>query len=539
MRSLVSTAGYLGLILILVSGYLYASDTTSPRTVLIVLLAGLALGSAWLVLEWETVWNLLGRRTTRYGANTAVLILLVIGILAFVNLIGARYSQRYDTTANKRFSLADLSISVLEELDQDVHIVGFFRSGGPEAMQQHQIDDMLNQFQYHSDHITYEFIDPDLEPSIARQYNISAYGTIVFESEGKTEHINRYLESNVTNALVKVTREGQKAIYFLEGHGEHNINLTDQAGYNRLLQLLENQSYVVRSFSLLSEVEVPADCSVLVVAGPRINLVGNEQEAIREYLDRGGRALFLINPDYPEESADLSALLARWNVRIGDNVVIDESAVGRLPGMNEYMPAVMQYPAHPITRPLGSTVSFFPLVRSIEPAAASDDTVEVQTIAMTSARSWAETTLPGSPEEAVEYTPVLDPQVDEPGPVSIAVAITAVPRALPRRDMRTLTPQEMAMRPEEHELKTRIVVVGNSAFANNTYIRLPGNGDLALNILNWLAQEEDLLAIRPKSSDTRLVQISLSQMRDIFIVTGILSPIGILIAGIVVWWRRK
>ncbi|MDE2726789.1 MAG: hypothetical protein OXI19_02115, partial [Gemmatimonadota bacterium] len=105
--------------------------------------------------------------------------------------------------------------------------------------------------------------------------------------------------------------------------------------------------------------------------------------------------------------------------------------------------------------------------------------------------------------------------------------------------MRTLTPQEMAMRPEEHELKTRIVVVGNSAFANNTYIRLPGNGDLALNILNWLAQEEDLLAIRPKSSDTRLVQISLSQMRDIFIVTGILSPIGILIAGVVVWWRRK
>ncbi len=539
MKSLVSSAGSLGLILILVSGYLYASDATTPRTALVVLLAGLALGSAWMVFEWEKVWNLLGRRTTRYGANTAVLVILVIGILAFANMIGSRFTQRYDTTANKRFSLADLSVSVLDELEQDVHIVGFFRSGGPDATNQHLLDDMLNQFQYHSEHVTYEFIDPDLEPSIARQYNISAYGTVVFESEGKTEHINRYLEESVTNALVKVTREGQKNIYFLEGHGEHNVNLTDQAGYNRIMQLLENQSYLVRSFSLLNEVEVPADCNVLVVAGPRTNLVGSEQEAIRDYLDRGGRALFLLNPDYPAESADLSELLARWKVRIGENVVIDESAVGRLPGMNEYMPAVMQYPAHPITRPLGNTVSFFPLVRSIEPASASDDTVEIQTIAMTGARSWAETSLPGSPEEAMEYVPALDPGTDEPGPVSIAVAITAVPRALPRRDMATLTPQEMAMRPEEHEIKTRVVVVGNSSFASNAYIMLPGNGDLALNILNWLAQEEDLLAIRPKSSDTRLVQISLSQMRDIFIITGILSPIGILIAGVMVWWRRK
>ena len=539
MKSLVSSAGYLGCILILVSGYLYVSDATTQRTALIVLLVGLALGSTWIVFEWETVRNVLGRRTTRYGANTVVMILLLVGILGFVNLIGSRYSQRVDTTANKRFSLADLTVSVLEDLDQDVHIIGFLRSSGSEAAVRFELDDMLNQYTYHSDHITYEFVDPDKEPNIARQYNITSYGTVVFESEGKTEHINRYLEGSVTNALVKVTREGQKTIYFLEGHGEHNVNLTDQAGYNKVQQMLENQSYLVKSFSLLSEVEVPPDCNVLVVAGPRTNLVGNEQEAIRSYLDRGGRALFLVNPDFPGKSADLSSLLADWKVKIGDNVVIDRSAVGRLPGMNEYMPAVMQYPAHPITRSLQNTVSYFPLVRSIDPASASDDTVEIQIIAMTSTRSWAEINLPGTPEEAMEYTPELDSNGDEPGPVSIAVAITAVPRALPRRDMTTLTPQELAMRPEEHEIKTRIVVVGNSSFASNAYILLPGNGDLALNIFNWLAQEEDLIAIRPKSSDTRLVQISLSQMRDIFIITGILSPIGILIAGIMVWWRRK
>ena len=441
---------------------------------LVVLLVGLALGSTWLIFDWDRVKNLLASRTTRYGANTVVMVLLIIGILAFVNLIGTQYTQRFDMTSNKRFSLADLTVSVLNELDQGVHIIGFLRSSGSEAALRYQLDDMLNQYQYRSDHISYEFIDPDKEPNIARQYNITAYGTVVFESEGKTEHINRYLEESVTNALVKVTREGQKSIYFLEGHGEHNINLTDQGGYTQILQMLENQSYVVKSFSLLTELEVPSDCNVLVVAGPRTNLVGNEQEAVLNYLERGGRAVFLVNPDYPQERADLSALLANWKVKVGDNVVIDRSAVGRLPGMNEYMPAVMNYPSHPITRSLQNTVSYFPLVRSIDLASAPDDTVEIQTIAMTSTRSWSETSLPGTPEEAMEYEAELDPNMDDPGPVSIAVAITAVPKALPRRDMSTLTPQEMAMRPEEHEVKTRIVVVGNSSFASNAYIPLPG-----------------------------------------------------------------
>ena len=238
MRSFVSSAGYLGCILILVSGYLYVSDTTTQRSVLVVLLVGLALGSTWLIFDWDRVKNLLASRTTRYGANTVVMVLLIIGILAFVNLIGTQYTQRFDMTSNKRFSLADLTVSVLNELDQGVHIIGFLRSSGSEAALRYQLDDMLNQYQYRSDHISYEFIDPDKEPNIARQYNITAYGTVVFESEGKTEHINRYLEESVTNALVKVTREGQKSIYFLEGHGEHNINLTDQGGYNQIQQML-------------------------------------------------------------------------------------------------------------------------------------------------------------------------------------------------------------------------------------------------------------------------------------------------------------
>lgn len=542
MKNAVPTIGYLGLIILLTGFYLYVTDTATQSTSLITILIGLALLATFAVFDWETVKNLLDRRSTRYGANAAVMVLVLIGILTFVNLIGSRYSKRFDTTATQRFSLADLTVSVLEELKQGVHIVGFFRSTGAEAGLQHELNDMLNQYQYHSNHISYEFIDPDREPSLAKQYNITAYGTIVFESTGKTEHVTRINEETITNALVKVTREGQKTIYFLEGHGEHNINLTDQTGYNKIQQLLQNQSYITTSLSLLTESAVPEDCNVLIIAGSKKNLLAGEQVAVRNYLERGGRALIMVNPDFLTESADFSSLLASWKVKIGDNIVVDRSAVGRLPGMNEFMPAVMQYPPHAITRTLGGTVSFFPLVRSIEPAAASHDTLEIRIIAMTGPRSWAESAFPKTREAAEEmgdYTPELDSNNDEPGPIPIAVAITAAPRTLTRKDMTTLTPQEIALRPEEHELKTRIVVIGNSTFADNTNIGLPGNSDLMMNIVNWLAEEEDLLAIRPKSSDTRLIQISLSQMWDIFILTGVLAPIGILIIGVVVWWKRK
>jgi len=542
MKNVVPTIGYLGVIILLTGTYLYITDTSTQTTALITLFIGIALLATFAVLDWEAVSRLLGRRSTQYGTNSVVMILVLIGILTFVNLIGSRYSQRVDMTATKRFSLADLTVNVLKELKQDVRIVGFFRASGPEAGIQYELNYLLNQYQYYSSHISYEFIDPDRDPSLAKQYNITAYGTVVFESEGKTEHITRSNEEAITNALVKATREGQKTIYFLEGHGEHNINLTDQSGYNKIQQLLQNQSYILKSLSLLTESTVPEDCNVLIIAGPKKDLLASEMMAVRNYLESGGRALIMLNPNFLTESADFSSLLASWNVRVGDNIVVDRSAVGRLPGMNEFMPAVMQYPPHAITRTLGGTASFFPLVRSIEPVAASDDTVQVQIIAMTGPRSWAESSFPRTREETEkieDYTPELDSSADEPGPISIAVAIIAIPRALSRQNMSTLTPQEIALLPEEHEIKTRMVVVGNSSFTDNTNIGLPGNSDLSMNIINWLAEEEDLLAIRPKSSDTRLVQISLSQMWDIFILTGVLAPIGILIMGVVVWWKRK
>lgn len=535
MKKAVMIGGYLGLVLLSASAFLYSTEAARRLYALIALIAGAGLLATFAILEWEQVRAVLGLRTTRYGANVAALVVIVMGILAFVNLIGTRYSKRIDMTSAKRFSLSDLTINLLKGLKQDVTVRAFFRPTGPEAPARQELEDLLGQYRYYSRRVSYELIDPDKDPAVARQYNVTAYGTTVFESSGKIERITNVNEEQITNALVKVTRERQKLICFVAGHGEHSIDDTDKGGFSQVRQEVLNKGYTVHSLFLLEAQTIPDSCSALVIAGPKKDLLEPEQRAIADYLNRGGKALFLLDPDYPEKAADLSSLLSEWNVRLGKNVVVDVSGVGRMFNMGPLAPAVGQYIAHAITKDF-NTASFFPLVRSVEPGDSGGDTLQIQSIAQTSDRSWADVNPPSTKDEKETFQ--FD-QTDVRGPISIAVAITAVPKGLPRKDPSMLTPQELALEPEKHEVKTRLVVIGNSVFATNTFFGLAGNGDFLMNCLNWLAEEEDLIAIRPKSSDVRIAQISLSQMKTIFYLTVIVFPAAILLAGGIVWWKRR
>ncbi|MBI4553497.1 MAG: GldG family protein [Candidatus Latescibacteria bacterium] len=533
MKKAVTIGGYVGLALVIAGAFLYSTEAARRMYALISLIIGAGLLATFVIVEWGQVKGVLGMRTTRYGANAAALILILVGILTFANLIGVRYAKRIDLTSAKRFSLSDLTLNVLNGLKQDIKVVAFYRPTGAEAQSRRELEDLLNQYRYHSRRIVYEFIDPDKEPARAKQYNITTYGTAIFESGGKTERITGSNEEQITNALVKVTREKQKMICFIEGHGEHGIDDTDKSGLSQVKQEITDKGYAVQKLFLLESPTISDSCNVVVIAGPKKDLLPPEQQAIADYLNRGGKALFLLDPDFPEKTADLSGLLSEWNVKLGQNIVVDVSGVGRMFGMGELAPAVGGYVSHAITRDF-NTASFFPLVRSVDPGDSKGDTLQIQSLAQTSERSWADLNPPKGKDQPIKFD-----ATDLRGPISIAVAATAVPKGLPRKDPSSLTPQEMALEPEKHEVKTRLVVIGNSMFATNTFFGLAGNGDFLMNCLNWLAEEEDLIAIRPKSPDVRLAQISLSQMKTIFYVTVIVFPMIVLIAGGVVWWKRR
>jgi ABC-type uncharacterized transport system involved in gliding motility auxiliary subunit len=456
-------------------------------------------------------------RNLRFGTNVAIAALAVLGIIAIVEAISLRHSYRFDLTANKRHSLSPQTQQILAELPRAVKATAFYQDA---ATGRENAKDLLDRYAYHSAKFTYEFIDPDRNPGLAKRYGITAYGTIVLESGDKEEKVLIADEENLTNALLKVIREGKKVVYFLEGHGEHSIQSTEREGYAEAKRAIESQNYEVKAVSLLTEGKLPDDAAILVVAGPRKDLLEAEWAEITRFIERGGKVLFLLDPEGPPGAA---RYLANYGIQVVEGAVVD--LVSRLFGADYLMPVITTYEPHPITKNF-DIASFFPLALAVKTTDSMPERVSAQILAKTSPNSWLKRDLNELKAELrAEGRPLLNEAHDEKGPVSVAaVATVTIPRP----------------GGSEPPKKARIVVFGDSDFASNNYINLSGNRDLFLNTVSWLAEEEHLIAIRPKESGSFFSPVTAEQERLIFWLSMIALPLAVIGSGVATFiWRRQ
>ncbi|MDZ7373141.1 MAG: GldG family protein [candidate division KSB1 bacterium] len=506
-----------GVAVILIGLVSYSVHGILTPAISVTLGVGLAAIVAYGVLNFADIRTALSSRSTRFGSNAVLMAVVVLGILILINFVANRHSLRADTTAAKQFSLAEQTRKILKNLDRDVKVTAFYR-----AEDRWQIESLLKEYAHYSPRFKWEIIDPDQRPAEAKQYNISAYNTIVLECGGKEERITTRTEQDLTNALIKVTRKENKKIYFLTGHGEKDIEATDREGYDAVRKLLRNENYDVEKILLAEKDHVPDDCALLVVAGPKTALLENEASMIRDYLKKGGKALFLLDPESPDEYVNL---LGEWGIEVGKNVVVDASGIGRLFGAGPAMPIATQYTSHAITQNF-QLMTIYPYARSVRKATNAPVGATVTELVKTSSNAWGETE-PLSRGGMVRY----DEGKDLPGPVPVAVAY--------EKEAEETTPRsgEDELRPVR--TKTRLVVFGDSDFASNTYYRVQGNGDLFMNAVSWLAEQEDLISIRPKDPEDRRVNLTRSQSRLIFWVTVVLMPLAVLGAGAGIYWKRR
>jgi ABC-type uncharacterized transport system involved in gliding motility auxiliary subunit len=449
-----------------------------------------------------------GARTLSYGLNAAVSIVLVLGVIGFVEALSARHSARVDLTENRRHSLSPQTVQVLRGLKTEVNGVGFFRSDQPGKR---VAEDLFKQYAAQAGKkFTWKIVDPDRDPALARRYGIESYGTIVLETKTRSEKVLDAEEEKLTNGLVKVTREGKRTIYVMQGHGEHELGNTDRPGFSEAKGALERSNYEVKPLMLAREGKVPDDAAVVVVPGPRTDLFPPEVDALDAYLGKGGKVLLMVDPPFPQRMQDAAVkrMLARWGVDLGDNLIVELSPIGRLFGIGPEVPIIQQYEPHPITRDLSGITTLFPLTRTVTPVKPLPTGVNVQPLAKTSPESWGETD-----RQALEQgTAKPDPQ-DPKGPLPVAAVVT--------KD------------------KARLVVYGTSNLAVNQFLNVQGNRDFFLNTVSWLAEEEDQITVRPKDTKSSPIFLSAQQARLVFLLPVIVLPGLVLVGGIVALLRRR
>src|SRR6184192_4237845 len=440
-------------------------------------------------------------RQTKYVAYATVYILVVLAIIVVANILGDRYNKSYDGTANKRYSLSDQTVKIVKGLKQDATITYFDQSTRFQRTR-----DVLDQYAKLSPKVHVEYVDPDKKPQFARDAGIKNYGTAIVQIGARKEEAKSATEEGITGAFIRDLKNNTRTVCFVSGSGEHQIDDSDRNGYSRFKELLGKDEYESKSINLLQNAEIPADCTVIVVGGPTSDYQQPEVDAIKTYVESGGRALFMLDAPLKlgkSEIADnevLAKQLENWGVTLNKDLILDLNPVGQLAGLGPQVALVSTYQSHAIVNEMKGNATGFPLSRSMDIKSGDKTTVEK---------------LFSSSDSSVATTNLNSPQIDpndpknKKGPLTIAAA--------------------GSYNTGKENSQGRFVVVGSSSWAANSFINFNGNRDLVLNMMNWLSSDEDLISIRPKEQDDRRITMTQSQFSWVRLTSQFLLPLVVIV----------
>ncbi|MGB2620986.1 MAG: GldG family protein [Candidatus Acidiferrum sp.] len=455
--------------------------------------------------------DLLKARQTKYAAYATLYIIVTLAVVTVANILANRYDKSYDATSNKRYSLSPQTIKIVKGLKQDATITYF-----DQATRFQPAKDKLSLYADLSPKVHVEYVDPDKQPELAREAGIKSYGTTIVQIGTRKNEAKSTSEEDITGAFIRDLKHTTRTVCFVTGSGEHQIDDTTRNGYSQFKDVLGKDDYETKSISLLEKAEVPTDCTVVVVGGPTGDYQQPEVDALKKYVEDGGRAMFLLDPPLKmgrENIADndaLSSLLVSWGVTPNKDLILDMNPIGQLAGLGPQVALVTRYESQPIVNDMKGSATGFPFSRSLETKNA--DKTSVEKLFDSSDSSLATMKLD---------SPSINPNdpANKRGPMTLAAAGT--------------------YRTGKENSQGRFVVVGSSDWASNSFINFNGNRDLALNAMNWLSSDEDLISIRPKEPEDRRITMTKAQMNWVRITSQFLFPLAVVIVGFSVWWRRR
>lgn len=449
------------------------------------------------------------KRKLSFGINSAFITVVVLCLIGLINFLGTRYPQKLDTTKNKLHTFSDQTTKVMANLKSDLQATFYGDFGAREKYKP-----IFNNYQKLSTKFKLETIDPNKEPTRAKQAGIKKMDTLVLHYDGKTAKIEDISEEKITNELIKLTSSKHNMVCATLGHGEKSFMDQGAEGFSSAKKGLDDQSYGFKEINLPLDQKIPEDCSTVVMMSASKALFPAETKELSRYLAQGGR--FVVGVDASltqgDQTQELKNLLKTWGIEVKPGLIIDP--VSRKLGVDASVPIIAQFNSEQTLTKDFKDQCYFPFSRPIQLTTPAPENLTTAWLAKTTPMAWGEMDLASISKGAVQFNKGVDLQ----GPVDVAA---------------------LAKGKKDGKNETRIVVFGSGTFANNNYSRFGGNLDFFLNAISWSLEDESMITIRTKEDDVGTVELSQSQGTMIFVVTVLALPILIAALGIIIWWRRK
>lgn len=543
LRALGWLFGLLGLLLVGISGLSFAFMPDPPLAFKVVGGVGLVMMAGWLFLDWGSLRNLGTDQTVLRSTTASFAALLAFGIAVTANVVAFQYDEQWDLTETKRYTLAPQSVDVAKQLDREIEVIAFFRSGMPDES---NFKELMRRYEEHTSLLRVEYYDPWANPTMAEQNDVRTESPVVILKVGDNQQrLETALDEQAfTSALVRVNSDVQHSMCVVTGHGE--LELMDDQGPDGIgiaKQKLEGVNYKVEALSLQTTQPTPESCEVLILASPQIDLMAAERDRLAQYVAAGGGLIVTVDPMVaPETAADLS----RYGVKVGNDLVIEADPYRQTQGgptyvmLDEASFEGASGESHPITAKLKGG-GLLGNVRSVGKGADVPG-LSVQVIASASEKSWAETSLADAQD-----TWVPDAGVDVVGKVPLAVVVEVADPAAVRTSTVATLPVDGAATPAvaieavptlPAKAGGRVIVYGDGDFASNKLITIGVNQDLLLNAVAWIVGEEDQVTIRPNEAGKGKLNLNIVTVFLASVVALVVAP-GLTIVGAVATWLRR
>lgn len=465
------------------------------------------------------------KRYIRY--QSMLFIVLFVSVVSMIAWFSTQFEIVSDWTSNKRNTASVATISLLKTIESQIIFTAFVTDENTELRQ--EIEYLISLYKNQKENVQNLFVDPVTEPKIIRELGISRDGELLIEIAGRKEFVQSLDEETITNTIQKLVRKSNQRIVFLQGHNERSALSHANYDLSTFTEHLKARGLITHSLNLADSLQIPSDAAVLVIADPQKEFLPGELLIVQDYVEQGGNLLWLAEPGALN---GLDLLAEQLGIEFLPGIVVDPNT--QLLGISDPRFALIpEYPLHPITQNLRS-IAVFPIAVGIE--FSGIDEWDGESFLDTLPRTWLETD---------DWDGELKQDSNDiAGPFSVGFALTRA-AVLTSLDVEMSASEDVDEEMDDLELvdlpekNQRIVLIGDSDFLSNAYLGQGDNLDLGLNIINWLTEEDQFIAIPARIRLDASLQLSVNEQKVIAYGFIFILPALLLFVGLATWFKRR